>query len=294
MEGEAGVELFQVLHNNRLRQRLRLPGSLNAVPVEEVSNLLVMAMLTRLQWSAGVDLPREPGLERRVVWSPGAAAALIPDRAAQLAELALREYALLTPPTPELVSPDRAVDAFLLYRWVQDTMLDSPETASVFWGRLVETPEFTMQDWVQVTPGVRSLRELHQAWDVWWQAEKQVLISEFGLEQQANAWLLNELNPVPRFYGLDAEEDALPLVPATLTDFAPYLEHPRFFSAMSQWILRLQSVRFRQSSRLNEQIRRFEIALEMASRSIQRNGRIEQRYFEEAVRLWSEALEMMP
>ena len=286
------VGLEQQLRNRKLRQRILLPGSPEQASVSELSELFVTAMLTRLQWGAGVELPGTPPVIR-TTWTSGAASSMIPGRAERLAQQALQTYDLVPPPTPELIRADAEVDSFLLYRWIQDTMLSQRNASRFFWGRVSRNPRFEVTDWVEVTPGVNTLRQLHQDWEVWWQAERQVLISEFGLEAEARRWLMQELNPIPRFYGLDAEA-VDPHLPATLTEYGPYLEHPRFFSAMTQWIYRLQAVRFRQAPVFNDRVLAFEQALEMSARSIRPNRSPRKGIWEDAQEMWGERLNQLP
>lgn len=287
MEEVKEVRLLQAMQRNQLRQSIIFPLPEDDDIITSLARAYVLAMLNRLTWGAGGSLPENPeALEPN--WLAGAASGLVAGRSVALASQALDVYGASSPPFPELVQPEEELDSFLLYRWMEDTLLADRRTARKFWDRFLTKPRFQREDWIALTPQVTTLRELHQAWDVWWQAERRVLISEFALETHAHRWVWEEVHGVPLFYGLDAEEVESHL-PATLPEFEPYLDHPRFFAAMTQWIYRLQAVRFRQSREVDQRILAFERALEQAAHAVHsRRGR-EQRWAE-ACALWEAAL----
>lgn len=280
------LRLGQVLRDRSLRQIIRIQVPPEEVPALELAETFVEAMLTRIRWAGG-------GLEEgrvtppTVSWRTGAAAGLVAGESRRLADMALERFTLLPPPFPELVRPDDEVGSFLLYRWMRDTLLTDRETAATFWRTFARQPVFTASDWIEVTPDVTTLRELHVQWSVWWAAERRMLISEFRLTDAAREWLLHELNPVPRFFGLDSPE-ADPDVPTAFPDFEPYLKHPAMESALIQWMYRLQTVRFRQPAEFDAGVQQFEAALREAVEASGSKGK--SRRWAEAVKAWEDSL----
>ncbi len=282
------IRLAQLAGERRLGQRIFIPANPEDVYALPLAERFVEAMLTRIQWSTG-SLPEGQVTAPTPVWTRGVAASLLQEESSRLAALALERFRKKVPPSPELVDGSDDVDSFLLYRWIQHRLLRDSETARIFWERFQLRPDFEMTDWVDVTPRVSTLRELHMAWEVWWMAERQRLISEFRLVGHAREQLLIELNPVPRFFGLGGT-DPHALAPAAFENYQTYREDPGLEQALMQWVFRLQSIRFRLPQEMNTDIKAFEQALLEAIKGERASGASADVHWRSAVARWNEAL----
>jgi len=287
-EGPEEVMLGQGIRNGVLRQRISIPSASEKVGEVSLSERLVEAMTVRLLWSERGNLTQRPkGVP--LAWAKGAARSLIEHESARLAEQAIDRYQAEAPPFPELVQGENELDSFLLYRWMLDTALADRRTSARFWEVFHANPGFTEKEWVQVTPGVSSLRELHIAWDVWWSAKRQMLLSEYRLAKAAKQWLMIELTPIPRFLGIPSKEESA-FVPMSFEEYERFLDLPNFDSALLRWMFRLQAVRFRQPADLNADIQAFEKALHQGTQA-SRSGKLTRKArWDKAVEMWDEAI----
>jgi hypothetical protein len=285
------IVLGQLVRRGVLQQRISLPAAPEDVYAMPLGERFVEAMLSRVFWSEGLlEDGAIPAPE--VNWMKGAAATLVDLEARRLAAVAVSRFAERAPPSPELVRGEEAMESFLLYRWIQQTLLKDGGTSRIFWQQLHERPDFRVEEWVEVTPEVGTLRQLHIRWEVWWAAERQRLISEYGLRDEAVGWLLEELNPVPRFLGVGTfgPDD---LRTTSFQEFEPYLDHPDIETALVQWMLRIQRVRFRQAGDLNTVMSGFEEALLEAVRAVRAQGATRRFHWKEAVGMWDTALQQL-
>lgn len=117
-------------------------------------------------------------------------------------------------------------------------------------------------------------------------------MAEFGLSEPVLDSLRVELRFVPGFYGL-YQKDLDRTRSVRFEQLEEYVDDPAFASAMSQWSLRLQALRFRQPEEVNDLIASFQQAISILAAASREKGKARQELWMEAGDHWHEALGML-
>ncbi|MEX2608148.1 MAG: hypothetical protein WD708_12465 [Kiritimatiellia bacterium] len=291
------VTLQQELSRGVLRQRILIPERMEALDSRELARVFTRALALRILLAA---LPEEAkGSNVRVpAWlETGSAVRLMGERQGDLLGEVVGSTHVRGPAYPEQtvrrprgeLSPSVEAEAALFCRWLFGRPGVTPAKQKELWASFATRDPLEVTTLRHLSGGSRDLRELHQHWDLWWQQERVKLMAEFRLSGPVLEALRTELRFVPGFYGL-YRDDRDRTRSIRFDELEEYLDDPAFASAMAQWSLRLQSLRFRQESDLNDLIAHYQQAIStLAAASREKKKKNREVLLGEALDQWRQA-----
>lgn len=291
--GEATLQ--QDVRRGNLRQRIMIPDPMDAADSRELARVFTRALAVRVIMAALPSDEKRSDVQVPVWLELGSATRLMGERQGSLYSTFLASELTRRRTYPEeIVRRDRRdvtplveAEAALFCRWLFGragiTQLQKREMWTSF-----ASPEVEVATLLRMSGQHRDLRELHQHWDLWWQTERSRLMAEFSLSEPVLSELRKELHFLPGFYELYRKD----LDRARFLRFEQledYLDDPAFASAMSQWSLRLQPLRFRQPPEINDLIARFQQAISTLAAASREKGKTRQDVWADALDQWQQA-----
>ncbi|MDA3874630.1 MAG: hypothetical protein PF795_11810 [Kiritimatiellae bacterium] len=317
------VTLQQEFRKGVLRQRIYIPEPMDVSNSRELARIFTRALAVRVMMAAlpsdakasDVEVPvwLELGSATRLMGSPillqylksvwpehSSAIRLMDARQRDLfSGLMASEYTRRLAYPEEIVRRDRRdvtplaeAEAGLLCRWIFRRAGATQAQKREMWASFAARDALDVATLSHQSGQSRDLREFHQHWDLWWQQEQLRLMAEFRLSESVLNALRRELRFLPGFYGLYREDlDRSRYV--RFEQLEDYLDDPAFASAMVQWSLRLQSLRFRQPKEINDLIARFQQAISTLASASREKGKERQELWTQALDQWHQALGVM-
>ena len=170
-----------------------------------------------------------------------------------------------------VADPGQRAAEVLATRWV----LRSGISRDALWDRLATPGEVPVSWWLAQVPGVGDLRGLHIHWGLFLSARERTAMHEHRLHDLAEARLRNLLRIRPGTYGLAGEVPRYTYF--TLWDLMEEVEEPWLAILLERWLMRVQSLRFRQTAEFVAVVDAYTEAATALREAARREGRARER-----------------